>query len=256
MERALSFDRGTLRFFLFPYTVHRRHSQAVKSELDHSFMSDSETKTIRLLIVDDHALFRESVARLLQAEPGLEVVANCASAKEASRVISASRKIDVLLLDLDLGKEKGIELLYWLQKSQFDGRVLVVTANVSDREVCELVRTGISGIFMKHGSPASLIQGIRDIAEGKAFFDGNQLRGALTRLSADTDDQSSPKLTDRERHVLSCVFEGLVNKQIAERLGVSETVVKSSLQQLFAKMGVRTRSQLVRIALEQYRDQL
>jgi two-component system, NarL family, nitrate/nitrite response regulator NarL len=109
---------------------------------------------------------------------------------------------------------------------------------------------------MKHGSPAALIQGIRDVAEGKVIFDGDQLRRALARVSADTNDQSSPKLTDRERHVLSCVFEGLVNKQIADRLGVSETVVKSSLQQLFAKMGVRTRSQLVRIALEQYRDQL
>jgi two-component system nitrate/nitrite response regulator NarL len=127
---------------------------------------------------------------------------------------------------------------------------------VNDNEVPSLIRKGISGVFMKHGSPALLIQGIRETMEGKALFGQDQLRRAFERAEVPSADQSRSRLTQRERQVLSFVFEGLANKQIADRLQVSEAAIKASLQQLFAKTGVRTRSQLVRVALEQYRDQL
>jgi two-component system, NarL family, nitrate/nitrite response regulator NarL len=211
-------------------------------------MHGTEKKIIRLLIVDDHSLFREAVARLLASEPGFQVVAHCGSGKEAVRILRSARDIDVLLLDLDLGQERGTELLDWLQTSHFGGRVVLVTASVSDREVPSLIQKGVAGVFMKHGPPASLIQGIRDAMEGKALFEGELLRRAF---------QQTPRLfTERERLILSFVFEGFANKQIADRLQISENVVKSSLQQLFAKTGVRTRSQLVRIVLERYRSQL
>lgn len=219
-------------------------------------MNERAQRDIRLLIVDDHALFRESLARLLQREPGFEVVADCGSARQASRTISTSEEIDVILLDLDLGNERGTDLLDWLQKSHFEGKVLLVTASVTDSEVSDLIRRGIAGVFMKHGSPASLIQGIRDAVEGKAFFEQNLLRRAFEQTPAGDIDHSGSKLTEREKQVLSYVFEGLANKQIADRLQLSETAVKSSLQRLFAKTGVRTRGQLVRLVLEQYRDQI
>jgi len=220
-------------------------------------MPKTSQKAIRLLIVDDHALFRESVARLLQSETGFEVVANCGSGAEALRVINSSTDLDVVLLDLDLGQEKGADLLDALRRSRFGGKVLLVTAGVSDNEIPNLIRKGISGIFLKHGSPASLIQGIRDTMEGKALFGQDMLRRAFEQhASSPGTEEPGTRLTERERQVLSFVFEGLANKQIAERLQVSETAVKSTLQQLFAKTGVRTRSQLVRVALESYRDQL
>jgi len=219
-------------------------------------MSETGQKSIRLLVIDDHLLFRESVSRLLQSEPGFEVVGDCGSASEALRIMRSVGGIDVVLLDVDLGQERGTDFLDQLQNAHFDGKVLLVTAGVSDAEVPGLVRKGIAGIFLKHGSPASLIQGIRDTVEGKALFDQGMLRRALEQDAAPAEQQSRSKLTERERQVLSFVFEGLANKQIADRLEISETAVKASLQQLFAKTGVRTRSQLVRIALEQYRDQL
>ena len=219
-------------------------------------MGKTGQETIRLLLIDDHALFRESVARLLQAESGFEVVAHCDSGSDALRVLKSSEEIDVLLLDLDLGQERGEDFLDQLQKVHFKGKVLLVTAGVNDGEVPGLIRKGIAGIFLKHGSPGSLIQGIRDTVEGKALFDQDLLRRALEHSAAPTGEQTPAKLTDRERQVLLLVFEGFANKQIADRLKISETAVKASLQQLFAKMGVRTRSQLVRIALERYRDQL
>ena len=219
-------------------------------------MSKTDQKSIRLLLVDDHALFRESVARLLQSEPGFEVVAHCGSGTEALQIIKSSSDIDIVLLDLDLGQERGADFLERLRNTGFDGKVLLVTADVNDNEVASLIRKGISGVFMKHGSPALLIQGIRETMDGKALFGQDQLRRALERVEVPSADQRSTKLTERERQVLSFVFEGLANKQIADRLQVSETAVKACLQQLFAKTGVRTRSQLVRVALEQYRDQL
>lgn len=219
-------------------------------------MTKTDQKYIRLLLIDDHALFRESVARLLQSEPGFEVIAHCASGTEALRTIKSWPEVDIVLLDLDLGKERGTEFLDQLGDVGFDGRVLLVTAGVDDSEVPSLIRKGISGVFMKHGSPALLIQGIREALEGKALFGQDMLRRALENEEVRTANRRHSKLTERERQVLSFVFEGLVNKQIADRLQISETAVKASLQQLFAKTGVRTRSQLVRVALEQYREQL
>ena len=219
-------------------------------------MSKTDQKSIRVLLIDDHALFRESVARLLQSEPGFEVVAHCGSGTEALQIIESSKEIDIVLLDLDLGRERGTEFLDRLSNAHFVGKVLLVTADVSDSEVPTLIRKGISGVFMKHGSPALLIQGIRETMEGKALFGQDLLRRALERAEAPGPDQRRSTLTERERQVLSFVFEGLANKEIADRLQISETAVKATLQQLFAKTGVRTRSQLVRVALEQYRDQL
>ena len=219
-------------------------------------MTRADQKRIRVLLIDDHALFRESLARLLQSESGFEVVAHCGSGTEALQIIESSKEIDIVLLDLDLGQERGAEFLDHLRNAHFRGKVLLVTAGVNDSEVLNLIRKGISGVFMKHGSPALLIQGIRETMEGKALFGQDQLRRALETAEIPRPDQRRSKLTERERQVLSFVFEGLANKQISDRLQISETAVKASLQQLFAKTGVRTRSQLVRVALEQYRDQL
>ena len=219
-------------------------------------MSKHNAKSIRVLLIDDHALFRESVARLLESEPGFEVVAHCASGAEALQILESSKEIDIVLLDLDLGKETGADFLDRLRSTRFAGKVLAVTADVNDSEVLSLIRKGISGVFMKHGSPALLIQGIRETMDGKALFGQDLLRRALENREVPTSERQRAKLTERERRGLSFVFEGLANKQIADRLNVSETAVKASLQQLFAKTGVRTRSQLVRVALEQYRDQL
>jgi two-component system, NarL family, nitrate/nitrite response regulator NarL len=213
-------------------------------------------KTIRLLVIDDHELFRESVARLLQAEPGFEVVAHCGSGAEALRIVKSSEEVDVVLLDLDLGQEKGGDLLDLLRKITFAGKVLLVTAGVNESELPTLIRKGVSGVFLKHGSPAALIHGIRDTVEGKTLFDQEMLRRAFDHDHAQKAETGRPRLTEREREVLSFVFEGFANKQIADKLGISESAVKASLQQLFAKTGVRTRSQLVRVALESYRDQL
>jgi two-component system, NarL family, nitrate/nitrite response regulator NarL len=210
--------------------------------------------TTRLLLVDDHSLFREGVARLLRAEQGFEVVAHCGSVSQAIEVIR-SQAVDVVLLDWDLGLEKGSDFLQRAEDLGFKGKVLLVTAGINDSEAAELMRKGVAGIFTKHKSPALLIQGIREVMAGKVWFEQDLLRKVLETPAGQAERRRS-QFSERERQVLSLVFEGSSNKEIAHQLGISESSVKASLQQLFAKTGVRTRSQLVRIVLEQYRDQL
>ncbi len=215
-------------------------------------MPEPAEKTVSILILDDHALFRESVARLLAAEPGFEIAAHCGSIEEALKALRQTH-VDIVLLDFDLGAQDGTEFMRLAKQQGFAGRVLVVTAGVEESKVAELIQTGISGIFMKHNSAASLPQGIRDVMAGKVWFDQELLQGAI---SGSMSPRPQPRFTQRERQVLSFVYEGLANKEIAEQIGVSESSVKATLQQLFSKTGVHTRSQLVRITLEQYKDQL
>jgi DNA-binding NarL/FixJ family response regulator len=217
-------------------------------------MPDSAEPRIEIVLVDDHALFRESVARLLAAEPGFRVVAHCSSVAEG---LAALRKthVDIVLLDFDLGQGDGGEFMRLAKQQGFTGKVLVVTAGVQNEQAADLIRNGISGIFMKHHSAALLIEGIRDVLAGKVWFDRELLQEAVGRAGP-RQESKEDRFTERERQVLSCVFDGLVNKEIAKRIGVSESSVKATLQQLFSKTGVRTRSQLVRITLEQYRSQL
>ncbi len=210
---------------------------------------------VRVLIVDDHTLFRESVARLLQAEHDLDA-RHCGSVRECIAIL-AEWPADVVLLDYDLGNETGSSFLSQAQATGFQGKTLLLTAGVNELEAAELIRQGISGIVLKHSSPTELAQGIREALAGKVWFEQGYLKKVMEKAATPHSAPANPRnFTERERQVLSYVFEGLANKEIAGRLHVSESSVKASLQQLFEKTGVRTRSQLVRVALEQYKDLL
>jgi len=215
-------------------------------------MSDpNKEEALHILLVDDHALFRESIARVLASEPGL-YVAHCGSIRDALTLL-AHRPFDVVLLDHDLGSERASQFLPAARQAGFEGRVLIVTAWVSDNEARRLMRQGVAGIFLKHGPLAELNESIRAVAAGGTWVD----QGLSIARDEGTQAQTSPlAFNDRQRKVLRFVLEGLSNKEIAWRLQISESYVKAILQSLFHKTGVRTRGQLVRIAFEQYEDQL
>jgi len=209
---------------------------------------------VRVLIVDDHTLFRESLARLLQAEHGFEV-RHCGSVQDGISILGAW-PVDIVLLDFDLGNEKGSSFLAKACAAGFQGKTLLLTAGVNELEAADLIRQGISGVVLKHSPPAELSESIQKTLEGKVWFDQAYLKRVVERTAVSEIKPASTIFTERERQVLSLVFEGLANKEIAARLQVSESSVKSSLQQLFEKTGVRTRSQLVRVALERFKHQL
>jgi two-component system, NarL family, nitrate/nitrite response regulator NarL len=218
-------------------------------------MPEPELRAIQILLVDDHALFRESVARLLGSESGFEVADDCGSVEEALRAVKEN-SIDIVLLDFYLGDRNGKEFLLLARQHGFTGKVLLVTAGIDEDKTTDLIRAGISGIFLKRDSPSLLAQVVRHIVSGGVWFKQEQLQSAVAAQLEISAQCSKERFTEREQLVLSYVFEGFTNRRIAERIGVSSSSVKTTLQQLFSKTGVRTRSQLVRIVLEQYKDRI
>jgi DNA-binding NarL/FixJ family response regulator len=204
---------------------------------------------IRLLLVDDHTLFREGLARLLEAENGLELVGKFSSIEEALQTLEEV-SVDVVLLDFDLGEKNGLQFFRTFREQAFSGKILMVTAGMSDADMHRALKEGAAGIFLKHNPPADLITAIGRVAHGGTWIDSGSLQSLAQSSTARAAAQSVPVLSAREQAVLKGVFEGLTNKEIAVYLEISESYVKAVLQQLFSKTGVRTRSQLVRVALE------
>jgi len=207
---------------------------------------------IQALLVDDHAVFRESVARALDA--GLEfAMTSCATIREAVQILTQT-PIDIVLLDHDLGSERASQFLPAARQIGFTGRVLIVTAWISDTEARRLVRQGVSGIFLKESPLDVLAESMRAVAAGQIWLDKRYANLADEPQAAESG--TGPKFNERQRKVMRFVLEGLSNKEISGRLQISESYVKAILQSLFQQTGVRTRGQLVRVALEQYADQL
>lgn len=206
----------------------------------------------RLLIVDDHSLFREGLARLLAAEPDFQVVGKFAHIEEALQLLDRE-PVDVVLLDFDLGEERGPQLIGAAKRNGKQPKVLMVTAGMTSPGMLEVIEQGASGIFLKHSPPSQLIEAIRRVMDGEMWLDPSAVKPVI-ESAAQRTDQPHPEtsLSDRERAVLKGVLEGESNKTIGAALHLSESSVKAALQQLFAKTGVRTRSQLVRLAIERH----
>ena len=204
---------------------------------------------IRLLLVDDHLLFREGLSRLLASEPDFKVVGQCSTSTEALQWLGRS-EVNVVLLDFDLGKDEGSHFISAARHSGYAGKILMVTAGMNAMESALALKMGVSGIVLKHNSSGILATAIRLVSQGEMWVDQRVIQQMLERFPQGNQPDLLRPLTQREDQVLLGVFEGLTNRKIATKLGVSETSVKATLQQLFHKTGVRTRSQLVRIALE------
>ncbi len=206
-------------------------------------------KPIRLLLLDDHILFREGLSRLLASEPDFEMAGNCGTQAEALEVL-ARMPVDLVLLDFDLGEDHGSQFIGAARRAGYQGKFLMLTAGMTATESSIALQLGASGVFLKHNSPGTLAKAIRLVAAGEMWLDQKVIQLMADGVHQREDPNFRALLTDREQRVLRGIFEGLTNKEIAGQLGVSEGAVKATLQQLFQKTHVRTRSQLVRIALE------
>jgi two-component system, NarL family, nitrate/nitrite response regulator NarL len=206
----------------------------------------------RLLLLDDHTLFRVMLSRLLETDLGFQVVAHCSTTQEALNALARDR-VDMVLLDYDLGKrETGFQFIRQARASGYTGRIFLVTAGMTDADYVAALGQGVCGIFLKLSPPELLIEAIHKVMAGETWIDQRCIQALVQAVAAEGSQTRRNELTERERHVLKGVFAGSSNKEIAASLNISEASVKSALQQLFLKTGVRTRSQLVRVALEEY----
>jgi DNA-binding NarL/FixJ family response regulator len=206
----------------------------------------------QLLLLDDHTLFRVMLSRLLETEPEFRVVAQSSSTAEALQALERSQ-IDLVLLDYDLGnRETGLQFIRRAREAGFVGRIFIVTAGMNDADYVRALGLGVCGIFLKHSSPELLTEAIHKVMAGETWIDQRCVQGLVKAVEGEGRQSRKNQLSEREREVLRGVFAGLSNKEIGAQLDISEASVKSALQQLFIKTGVRTRSQLVRVALEEY----
>ena len=207
-------------------------------------------KSICVGIVDGRTLVRESLGQLLNGEPDFEMVGCWGSVDDALRALSMTAA-DVVLLTYDLGSDYGLTFLSQTRALVSRVHVLVLTDRRLDAlEVAALIRIGVAGVLDGRTSSAEISHRIRGVHAGIEQFDAPYLRSVIVKLAA----QSMMRFSEREVEVLRCIGEGLANRDIAARLQISEGSVKAVLQQLFAKVGVRRRSQLVGKARETLND--
>lgn len=197
------------------------------------------TKSVRVLLVDDHRLFREGLARLLDEEVGIEVTGQCGTVEEA---IHAVRELqpDVVLLDVDLAGNHGGEFLR-LKPTDCACRVLLVTAGTDCSEIARLLDGGANGVFSKGTESKRLPEAIARVAAGGMWVDEEFVKPLIHAAAENTRSSALPP---RDQRILESVRLGRTNKEIAEELGVSEPVVKAALQRLFQRFGVSNRAQL------------
>jgi two-component system nitrate/nitrite response regulator NarL len=177
------------------------------------------------------------------------MVAQCGTAAEGLQVLGRS-DVDMVLLDFDLGVEHGNQFISSARQSGYAGKILMVTAGMNATQSSIALKLGASGIVLKTSSPGTLAKAIRLVAHGEMWIDQKVIQQMADRALQGSERTPPPTLTEREGQVLEGVFEGLTNKEIGTKIGVSEDSVKTTLRYLFRKTGAQTRSQLVRMALE------
>lgn len=216
--------------------------------------------TLKVMVVDDHPMWRDNVARDL-TEAGLSVVATASTGTEAITRATATRP-QVVVLDLQIPAPNGVEVTARLVKDDPTVRVLILSASGEQDDVLEAVKAGATGYLVKSASKAELLDAVRRVAEGDTVFTpglAGLVLGEYRRLSdtpaAASSDPDAPRLTDRETEVLRLVAKGLSYKQIAERLFLSHRTVQNHVQNTLRKLQLHNRVQLVRYAIEQGLDE-
>lgn len=202
-----------------------------------------EPDQIRVFLLDDHEIVRRGIADLLEAESGLSVVGEAATAGEALRRIPAVRP-DVAVLDARLPDGSGIDVCRDIRSAHPQIRCLILTSYDDNDAVFAAVMAGASGYLLKQIRGNSLVDAVRQVAAGKSLLDPAVTERLLTRLREGAPrDERLASLTEREREILSLIADGLTNKQIGEHLYLAEKTVKNYVSGLLAKLGMQRRTQ-------------
>lgn len=203
-----------------------------------------------LFVIDDHPVLREGIRMLVEASGEVRVVGSSASASGAIEPLGRLAP-DVVLLDLDLGEEDGLEWLPRLSAVAPGARVLILTALRDRARDEEALRAGARGLVLKDAPPDVLLQAIRSVAVGALWFDPRVLAASKEPRPVETGaGEPHSGLTQREGEIVALVGEGLRNEAVAERLGISEKTVRNHLTAIFGKLGVDGRLELVVYAFQ------
>ena len=218
------------------------------------------TKTkIRIVVADDHPIFRDGLCRLLALEEDFEVVAQAQDGRQVLDVLQQYEP-DILLLDLKMPGLDGLATLQRLQSGRNRTRVIVLTASDDKNEFVQAMKLGTSGIVLKQTATDLLIKSIRKVHAGEIWLDSHTTAAVIRQFVAADDVPSAPQtaaprererspLSQREREIVALVAQGFKNKEMAEKMFISEQTVKNHLHNIFDKLGVSDRLELALYAI-------
>jgi two-component system, NarL family, nitrate/nitrite response regulator NarL len=203
---------------------------------------------VRIVIADDHPIFRSGLRRLLESEPGLSVIGEAGSGHEALRLLEVDRP-DLLLLDLSMPGMGGLEALAHIDTTAV--RIVLLTAEIRRPAVIQALQLGVRGIVLKESAAERLLEAIPKVMSGQVVIGEGVIEELVDAVRQ--PDRAGPRpygLTDREREIVRAIGAGRCNKEIAQRLDISLQTVKHHLTSIFAKTGVTSRLELAIFAAQ------
>jgi DNA-binding NarL/FixJ family response regulator len=221
-----------------------------------SEQSDRRKRKIRIVIADDHPIVRDGLKKLLTLEDDLEVIGEASDGREVIERVQELEP-DVLLLDLRMPNLDGLQALQILQQSNKNTRVIVLTASEDKNEFVQAMKLGCSGIVLKQTAPDLIVKSIRKVHAGEIWLDSHTTAAVMRQFSSPSDALNAPvgksrersPLSQREREIVALVAQGYKNKEMAEKMFISEQTVKNHLHNIFDKLGVSDRLELALYAI-------
>jgi DNA-binding NarL/FixJ family response regulator len=210
-----------------------------------------DRSSIRVLVADDHAIFRDGLRKLLNSDQEITMVGEAQNGEEAIKLI-AKLKPDVLLLDLRMPDKDGLAVLEEINFDTIPTRVVVLTAAEDDRDVIRAMRLGARGVVLKQSATELLVKSIHRVHAGEIWLDNRMTAEVLKAFSKSSEAGprgEKPLLSGREKEVVQLVAQGFRNKEIGEKLFISEQTVKNHMHNIFDKLGVSDRLELALYAL-------
>lgn len=213
-------------------------------------MVTDSAKTIRVLLIDDHAVVRAGLRMLIESRPEMKIVGEAGNGADAVK-LAAREQPDIILLDLDIGGESGLDVLPKVREAAEHARVLILTGTSDTVMHQRAVGLGALGIVLKEKAADMLLKAITKVHEGEVWLDNSMMSSVLAGFTGGREKEIDPEqakiatLTPREREIISLIGEGLKNKQIADRLFISETTVRNNLTIIYDKLDVSDRLELV-----------
>ena len=212
---------------------------------------------IRLIVADDHPIFRDGLCKLLSLEPDFNVVAQASNGEEVISLLNEHQP-DILLLDLRMPGLDGLETLQRMQAARSKTKVIVLTASEDKSQFVQAMKFGTSGIVLKQTATDLLIKSIRKVHAGEIWLDSHTTAAVMKEFSS-ADESGAPApvtrererspLSQREREIVALVAQGFKNKEMAEKMFISEQTVKNHLHNIFDKLGVSDRLELALYAI-------
>ena len=223
-------------------------------------MDETTAPRVRIVLADDHQMFRDALRRLLDAEPDLVVVGEAGDGEEAV-ALTLQHEPDILLLDVAMPHANGMEVLQQIAAASKATRIIMVTGAVEETELRQALRLGARGFVLKESGAMQLLESIR-VVHGGEYFVGRECMADLVsavRSRGVAIDGNIPRkadfgLTARERQIVSAVVNAYQNKEIAEKFAISEKTVKHHLTNIFNKVGVSNRLELALFAVHHHLD--